>query len=73
MTTLRFMDAHPKLEDGTRSSQVRCDCLTRANLIAVVQDGEITFTGCPVCRKECVVEVLPDGEVGFFPMGVVVI
>ena len=73
MTTLRFMDANPRLEDGRHSTYVRCNCMDRANLIAEVKDSEIVFAGCPCCRKEAVVEILPDGEIGFFPMGVVVI
>lgn len=73
MGVLRFLDANPKLEDGTRSSHVRCDCLTRANLQVIVKDGEIIFAGCPVCRTPSLVEILPDGEIGFFPPGVQVI
>ena len=73
MVTLRMLDARPPMKDGTYSSEVRCDCLVAANLRAVVKDGQIVFAGCPVCRKEAVIEVLPDGAIGFFPMGVVVI
>lgn len=73
MTTLRFLDARPPIKDGVYSSHVRCDCIIRANLQVIVREGEIVFTGCPVCKKECVVEVLPDGEIGFFPPGVVVL
>ena len=73
MSVLRFMDARPKLEDGTRSSHVRCDCMTQANLQVVIKNGEIVFAGCPVCKKESVVEILPGGIIGFFPPGTVVI
>jgi len=73
MTTVRFMDAKPKLRDGIRSSHIRCDCMTRANLQVVVKDGEVIFAGCPVCKTESVIEILPDGEIGFFPPGVVVL
>lgn len=73
MGVLRFMDANPKLRDGTRSSHVRCDCMIRANLHAVIKDGKVVFAGCPVCKKESVIEILPDGEIGFFPPGVVVL
>jgi hypothetical protein len=73
MAVLRFMDARPKLDDGSRSSHVRCDCLTQANLQVVIKDGEIVFAGCPICKKESVIEILPDGEIGFFPPGVVVL
>ena len=70
---LRLFGIKPKLRDGRRASHMRCDCLTRANLVAIVKNGEITFAGCPVCGKNALVEVLPDGEIGFFPMGTVVI
>lgn len=74
MTTLRFLDARPKnITDGIHASYVRCDCSFRANLQVEVKGGEIVFAGCPVCRKESVVEILPDGEIGFFPPGVVVL
>ena len=74
MTTLRFLDARPKnITDGIHASHVRCDCMIRANLQVEVKYGEIVFAGCPCCRKEAVVEILPDGEIGFFPMGVVVL
>ena len=70
MPVLRFFDANPKLEDGIRSSHVRCDCMVRANLQAVIKDGEIVFVGCPVCKKPALVEIRPDGSIGFFPPGV---
>jgi hypothetical protein len=73
MATLRFLDCEPKLKDGTYSSAVRCNCMWRANLQAKVKDGEVVFAGCPVCGKEAIVEIWPDGEIGFFPMGTVVI
>jgi hypothetical protein len=64
------MDVEPVLEDGRRSSAIRCTCPDRANLVAEVKDGLVVFAGCPVCQREGVVEILPDGEIGFFPMGV---
>jgi hypothetical protein len=70
---LRFMDVDPKLEDGRWWSSVRCSCLWRANLCADVKNGEVVFAGCPVCKKESVVEILPDGSLGFFPTGTVII
>lgn len=73
MTTLYFMDAKPKLEDGVHTSHVRCVCPDRANLEAHVKDGQIVWAGCPVCQRDAVVEVDHNGRIGFFPMGVVVI
>lgn len=73
MTTLRFLDARPKLEEGVHQSHLRCTCPDRANLQAYVKDGDVVWAGCPICRKEAVVEIGPDGRIGFFPMGVVVI
>jgi len=78
MTTLHFMDADPVLRDGEsldfdRYSHVRCNCMNRANLCARVRNGKIVWAGCPVCGSEAVVEVGPDGDIGFFPMGTVVL
>jgi hypothetical protein len=57
-------------EDGLHQSHVRCVCPDRANLQARVERGSVTWAGCPVCGREAIVEVLPDGSLGFFPMGV---
>jgi len=73
MATLRFLDARPKLEDGIHVSHVRCDCQWRANLQAIVKDNDVVWAGCPVCKKEALVEIGPDGRIGFFPPGIVVI
>jgi hypothetical protein len=78
MGTLKFMDCDPVLRDGgaldfDRFSHVRCNCMNRANLVARVRNGKIVWSGCPVCGQESVVEVGPDGHIGFFPVGVVVL
>ncbi len=73
MPVLRFLDAKPKLRDGTRTSEVRCDCLSQAHLQAVIEGGEVVSASCPACGREALIEILPDGEIGFFPPGVTVI
>lgn len=75
---LYFMGVRPELEDGTHSSDVRCACPTRANLRAIVRGGKVIEAGCPVCGRPAVCEVTMNlrtrkGEVGFFPVGTVVI
>lgn len=74
---LRFMGNHARLADGEIWSDVRCVCATRANLRAAVRGGQVIEAGCPVCGRKGVYEITPgrDGkaEVGFFPMGVIVI
>lgn len=73
---LYFMGIKPTLEDGTYSSDVRCSCLTRANLRAIVRNGEIVEAGCPVCKQQVPCEVTKVGghvEIGFFPPGTVII
>lgn len=78
MTTLHFMDVNPVLRDGDRlnfnySDGSRCNCMTKGYLVAKVREGKVVWAGCEVCGQEAVVEVCPDGKIGFFPMGVVVI
>jgi hypothetical protein len=79
ISVLFFMGVGSKkgaIPDGTYSGSVRCDCSTRANLQAVVRDGEFQFTGCPVCRRvhTCeVTNVAGKVEVGFFPPGIVIL
>ncbi len=70
---LYFMGVKPQLEDGTFFPGQRCDCMDRANLQVEIVEGKIVFAGCPVCRREHVLEVSPDGSFGFFPPGVQVI
>ena len=70
MTILRQYHIPHEIEDGVHPSHVRCDCPDRANLQVEVKDGVIVFHGCPVCRKETLIELLPNGEIGFFPPGV---
>lgn len=73
---LYFMGIKPTLADGTYSSDVRCLCLTQANLRAVVRAGAVVEAGCPVCKREYPCEVTKVGsrvEIGFFPPGTVVI
>lgn len=59
-----------KVKDGIHASHVRCGCMDRANLQAIVKNGRVTWAGCPVCKRESIVEVSPDGKLGFFPAGV---
>jgi hypothetical protein len=75
---LYFLDIRPPLVDGHYSSDVRCTCLTAANLVAVVEGGEVVDVGCPVCPLPAVAEVSRDpvrgrGCIGVFPPGAVVI
>lgn len=72
MSDLRFMNRGKDPEDGVHQFSVRCTCPDRANVRAKVENGKVVWAGCPVCGKEAIVEVLPDGSMGCFPMGVVV-
>jgi hypothetical protein len=73
MSVLYFMGIRPTLEDGVHSSSMRCNCPTRANLRAIVQHGKVIEAGCPVCGQAVPCEVCPNGTIGFFPPGTVVI
>lgn len=76
-TVLYFLGMKPKLEDGTHSSDVRCDCLTQANLRAIVRNGRVVDAGCPVCGKQHACEVTIGcggrGEISFFPPGITIL
>ena len=73
---LYFMGAKPKLEDGTFWSDMRCVCINRPNLRAIVRNGQIIDAGCPLCKTQVPCEVTNVAgrvEIGFFAPGTVII
>ena len=76
MSVLYFMGIKPQLQlkDGAYYSgdSGRCNCLSRANMRCTVQNGQIIDVSCPVCGQVGLVEVV-NGEISFFPVGIVVI
>jgi hypothetical protein len=61
MAAIYFMGIVPHIPDGTRQSDQRCTCTSRANIHITVSQGEIS-AACPVCSREYVVLVETDHE-----------
>jgi hypothetical protein len=73
MAVLYFLSCEPELKDGVYWQEQRCSCPDRANFRVVVRNGKVAEHDCPVCGRECVVEVSPDGRIGCFPAGTIVL
>ena len=68
--TLRLLSNTAKPQPGLHIGEAQCIHCGRALTADVNGRGEVTFAGCRPCKVETMVEITPDGELGFFPMGI---